>query len=89
MVHHHSAIFHTYWNKDRSVGIYSRDESWKCLRCQYVARFGYPITKQQYLETQEAWGGHIEPYRHSHAKIKERLEQLGYLDVTKRTPRRL
>ena len=83
MVLHHTAIFHTYWDTSRSVGIYSRDESWKCLNCEYVAKFGHPITKREYDETFKRWGSHIEIYHYDTETIKKRLQALGYLDVDK------
>ena len=89
MVFHHAMIFHSPWSTDRSVGIWACDESWKCLRCRNMQFFGFPITKEQFLATEEVWHGHIECQSETdkekeRALIKERLTRLGYLDVERR-----
>jgi hypothetical protein len=83
MLFHHSRVHHTLWSQNDYVGIYARDEQWKCPNCFYVARFGFPITKEEYLRQWHEWGSQydVEAKQMDKQKLMKRLRQLGYLDV--------
>jgi len=81
---HHALVSHALWDTDNYVGIYARDEVWKCTSCYYVAMFGVPITKEEYERTVKLWGRPTNTrYLMDKEKMKKRLTALGYLDVDK------
>lgn len=81
MQFHHAYLVKATLDPRRTVGIYERDECWKCPRCRFVPKFGFPLTKRQYEETKEAWGGTVNWVSEDKDIIRRRFEELGYLDV--------
>ena len=87
MMFHHSMVSHSLYDKKEGIGIYARDESFKCPRCYFFCTFGVPISKETYEKYLKAHGGQFEyskPEKLDWNKdMKKRLVALGYLDVDK------
>ena len=87
MLFHHSFVHHVIYDRLSGIGIYARDEVWKCPKCFWVTAFGVPITRSQYRDYIQTHGGLFEFNKPvppgERGALRKRLVALGYMDVDK------